>query len=159
MNHLRKFSLFVITALFAALALSAVTVSAEPANATVTLTEAQINSSFRVTNPVYRRLTNVRVDLQPGQAVVSATLTVRAPRGQTTTVYQTVSTWIPSIVNGRVSWTLSSATVNGSPASSQLVSQINAAVGASWRTYWRSQHPGRATAITVDDNQVVITYS
>ncbi|MBL8148181.1 MAG: hypothetical protein JNL34_17525 [Anaerolineae bacterium] len=159
MNHLRKSSLFVIAVLFAALALSAVTVSAEPANATVTLSEAQINSSFRVTNPAYRRLTNVRVDLQPGQASVSATLTVRTPRGQTTTVYQTVSTWIPSIVNGRILWTLSSATVNGSPASSQMISQINAAIGASWRAYWRGQHPGRATTITVDDNQVVITYN
>ena len=157
MNRQHRTLLLVIVS--ALLALSIAAVSAEPASATVTITEAQINSSFRVTNPVYRRLTNVRVDLQPGQAVVSATLTVRAPRGQTTTVYQTVSTWIPSIVNGRVSWTLSSATVNGSPASSQLVSQINAAVGASWRTYWRSQHPGRATAITVDDNQVVVTYS
>ena len=157
MNRQHRTLLLVIVS--ALLALSIAAVSAEPASATVTITEAQINSSFRVTNPVYRRVTNVRVDLQPGQAVVAATLTVRAPRGQTTTVYQTVSSWIPSIVNGRISWTLASATVNGSPASSQLISQINTAVGASWRTYWRSQHPGRATAVTVDDQQVVITYA
>jgi len=159
MNRTYRTLLLAAVIVSALLALSIAAVSAEPASATVTITEAQINSSFRVTNPVYRRVTNVRVDLQPGQAVVGATLTVRAPRGQTTTVYQTVSSWIPSIVNGRVSWTLASATVNGSPASSQLISQINTAVGASWRTYWRSQHPGRATAVTVDDNQVVITYA
>lgn len=158
MNHIRKSSLFILIAILSLFALSAV-VSAEPAQATVTLTEAQINSSFRVTNPAFRRVTNIRVDLQPGQAVVSATITVRAPRGGTTTTYQTVSTWIPSIANGRVTWTLLSATANGQPASSQLISQINTSIGASWRAFWRIQHPGRATGITVDDNQVVITYS
>lgn len=158
MKHLLKSGLFVFAAVLTLFALS-VAVSAEPAQATVTLTETQINSSFRVTNPVYRRVTNLHVDLQPGQAVVSATVTLRAPRGQTTTIYQTVSTWIPSVVNGRVTWTLTSATANGSPASSQVISQLNAAIGTSWRAYWRGQHPGRVSAITVDDNQAVITYS
>ncbi|MFN8377889.1 MAG: hypothetical protein U0452_04385 [Anaerolineae bacterium] len=159
MNRIRKSSLFVLFALFALFTLSAVMVSAEPANATVTITEAQINNSFRVNNPAYRRVSNVQVNLVPGQAVVSATITIRAPRGQTTTSFQTVSSWIPSIVNGHINWTMSSATANGTPASSQLVGQINAAIGASWRAYWRSQHPGHATAITIDDNQVIITYN
>ena len=151
--------LLMVTVLVALLAASVVSVSAEPAAATRTLTEAQINSSFRVSNPINRHFSNVSVDLQPGQAVVSATMTVRAPRGQASTTYQTVSTWAPSIVNGAVRWTLVSATANGSPASSQLISHINTSIGTSWRAYWRAQHPGRATGVTVDDNQVVITYS
>jgi hypothetical protein len=159
MNRIRTSALVVFAVLAALLALSAITVSAEPASATITISESQVNSTFRVTNPINRRVTNVAVDLQPGQAVVSATLTVRAPRGQATTSYQTVSIWTPSVVNGHITWTLVSATANGTPASSQLVSQINTSIGTSWRAYWRSQHPGRATGVTVDASQVVITYS
>lgn len=159
MNRVRKSVLLVIVVFAALFGLSVVSAGASPAEATVTLTEAQINSSFRVTNPINRRITNVNVDLQPGQAVVSATMTVRGPRGQATTTYQTISTWTPAIVNGHVTWTLVSATANGSPASQQLINQINSSIGTSWRAYWRSQHPGRVTGVTVDDNQVVIAAS
>ena len=38
---------------------------------TVTLTETQINNSYRVTNPRARSITNVNVDLQPGQVVIT----------------------------------------------------------------------------------------
>ncbi len=156
MKHARKLVLLVIIAI---LAVGALAVSAEPAARAVTVTEQQINSSFRVTNPVGRRVTNVRVDLQPGQAVISSTITLRRPAGQSSTTNQTVSTWTPTVTGGRLSWVLTSATVNGSPASADLINQINTAIGTSWRSYWRVQHPGRATAVTIDDNQVVITFS
>lgn len=156
---MKRTRIALVVAVIALLAVSALSISAAPAAATVTITETQVNGSFRVTNPVNRRVTNVRVDLQPGQAVVNATITIRAPRGNSTTSYQTVSTWTPSIVNGYVRWTLTSATANGAPASTDLITQINTSIGASWRAYWRGQHPGRATAITVDDTRVVITYS
>jgi hypothetical protein len=156
MQHLRK---VMLVAVLTMLTLSAFSVSAAPAARAVTITEQQINSSFRVTNPVSRRVTDVRVDLQPGQAVISATITLRRPAGQATTSFQTVSTWTPVITNSRLSWTLTSATVNGSAASTDLINQINAAIGTPWRSYWRTRHPGRLTAITIDQQQIVLTFS
>jgi hypothetical protein len=129
-------------------------VAALPAFATrtVTITEDQINDSFRVNNPVGRRISNVSVDLQPDQAVVSATWSTRRESSAV------VATYAPSVSNGRVSWTVVSITVNGQPASASLLTQINNSISASWYNYIRNQAgSGRITAVTVSDTDITFT--
>ena len=119
---------------------------------TVTLTEAQINSSYRVTNPARRSITNVNVDLQPGQVVITATFT--APKTDPIAVSVTL---VPSVSNGRVYWTVLSATANGKTASADLLTQINASISTSWRNYWKGKHPGYVTELTVSDDSITWT--
>jgi hypothetical protein len=66
----------------------------------------------------------------------------------------------PSISNGRVYWTVTAVTANGDPVSSDLLAQINASIGASWRNYIRRQMgTGRITAFDVGDTAIVVTVS
>jgi len=125
----------------------------------IIITEETINDSFRVTNPARRRVENVVIDLQPGQSVISATITLRAPRGTDTTVLDAVGVYTPYIENGRVYWTLASATVDGVPATSDQISIINAALGASYRNYLRTSiRPGRVTEIVITDTDIQYFY-
>ncbi len=151
MNTIRK-------GLIALVVLSALAVSAAPAFAqtgstrTITLTEADINASFRVTNPPRRTVTNVHVDCQPGQVVISATMTYRGHPPM-----QVAATFAPSINNGRVYWLVSAATVNGQPASLELLQQINASISASWRNYFRRQlPPGHVSAIEITEDAITV---
>lgn len=145
--------LFFIVVLVVMLAALAVPTFAQENTRTVTRTEAQVNSSYRVTNPARRSITNVYVDLQPEQVVISATVTFR--RGEPT---QTETTLVPTITNGRVYWTVISATVNGQPASADLLAQINASITSSWRNYVRQQAPtGHVSAIEITDDAVTVT--
>ncbi|MGQ9908440.1 MAG: hypothetical protein ACUVS2_06345 [Candidatus Flexifilum sp.] len=121
---------------------------------TVTYTEAEINASYRVTNPVRRSISNLSVDLQPGMAVISSTHTLRV-RGQDV-VYACSSVWSPVIANQRLTWNLNSATCNGQPAPQQLINQVNASIGSSWRNYWRGQHGGRVQSVTITDDAIVL---
>jgi hypothetical protein len=121
---------------------------------TVTFTEEQVNDAYWVTNPPRRSVSNVAVDLQANQAVVSATITHRR------VTYATVSTWTPSVVNGRLTWTLASATANGQPASQDLINQINASIASSWRRYWLDQiGNGRLQSIVMSDTDVTLTFA
>jgi flagellar basal body-associated protein FliL len=121
---------------------------------TITITEEQVNNAYWVTNPARRSVTNISVDLQPGQAVVSATIVYRR------VTYATVSTWTPSVSNGRLTVTLTSATANGQPASQDLINQINASIGTSWRRYWQDQAgTGRLQSVTVTDTDMTLTFA
>jgi hypothetical protein len=122
------------------------------ADKTVSLTETQINDSYRVTNPRNRKITEVHVDLQPGQAVITATFT--APNTKPIPVSVTL---VPSLSNGRVYWTVSAATANGQAASSDLLAQINASISSSWRNYWKGKVTGKVTAFTISDDSVTWT--
>lgn len=119
---------------------------------TVTLTESEINSSYRVTNPRHRSISAVNVDLQPGQVVITATFT--APKTSPIPVSVTL---VPSVSNGRVFWTVSAATANGQPASADLLAQINASITSSWRNYWKGKNPGYVTALTISDDSMTWT--
>lgn len=148
------------TVVFAALMLIVpLSVSAQSATTsrTVTITEETINDSYRVTNPYRRAVSNMTVDLQEGQAVISYTWTARAPRGTATTRYSIVSVWTPRVSSGRVFWTLASATANGQPASQEIVDQVNASIGSSWRSFVRNQHPGRVTGVSITDDMIILT--
>lgn len=153
---MRKFAtIMLFVGMIAALALPAAGASAQTATTrTTTVTEAQINASYRVTNPVRRAVSNVSVDLQPGVAVINSTHTYRS-QGQDR-VFVCASLWTPGINNGVIIWSLNSATCNGQPASQELVNQINTSIGSSWRNYWRTQRGGRVQSVTVTDTEVVI---
>jgi hypothetical protein len=116
---------------------------------TVTLTETDINNSYRVTNPARRSITNVHVDLQPGQVYITATFT--APK---TSPIPVSATLVPSVSNGRVYWTVSAATANGKPAPADLLAQINASITSSWRNYWKNKYPGYVTSLTITDDTI-----
>ena len=119
---------------------------------TVTLTETDINNSYRVTNPARRSITNEHVDLQPGQVVITATFT--APK---TSPIDVSVTLVPTVSNGRVTWTVLAASANGQPASADLLAQINASISSSWRNYWKNKHPGYVTALTISDTDITWT--
>jgi hypothetical protein len=127
---------------------------AAPAAArTITLTEAQINKQYWVTNPRGRAVTNRSVDLQPGQVVINDTLA--RPRQKTVQVSATIA---PTLSNGRVTWALTAATVDGQPASAELQAQINARIASSWARYAKQrQGAGRVSAITITDSELTVT--
>ncbi len=130
-------------------------VTAEPGSGVVavTVTEAQINASFAVTNPVNRNLSDVYVDLQPGQVVITATYTARARGGQQSAVIAVVLT--PTVSNGRVEWNVVSATANNQSVSAEIINQINAALNASWRRWIAGQAPtGRVSSVTISDSEI-----
>ena len=145
--NVRKFSLIALLVVILG-AMAFPTLAAEKV-VTITLSESDINSSFRVTNPRLRTITNVNVDLQPGQVVITATFT--APKTSPIPVSVTL---VPSVSNGRVTWTVLSATANGRAASADLLTQINASISTSWRNYWKGKRPGYVTSLTVSDDTI-----
>jgi hypothetical protein len=124
---------------------------AQGSTRTRVITEADINSSYRVTNPARRAITDVVVDLQPGQVVISSTH-VYANRS-----YDVVSVFTPTITGGRVVWQAQSITANGQAASQALVDQVNTSIMTSWRNYVRMQVSGRVQSIEITDNEIIIT--
>ena len=154
--------MILLTTLLALCAVSIPLTSAQDCPATGTpvtksYTEAEINSSFRVTNPANRNVSNVYVDLQPDQVLLSETYTWRSPSGLRTD--DVVALLIPSLTNGRVYWSVVSITANGQPASAELVAQINASLATSWRRWFGENGPaGRVTDLTITDDTISYTY-
>jgi len=142
-----------LTLIVTVLALFVAVVPSFAQSASVTLTEDRINQTFRVTNPPRATVSNVRVDLQVGQAVINLTVTPR--RGNQTPIGGSV-TLVPSIVNGQVNWTAASASANGNPASGDNLAVLNS-IANGWSTYFRAQARGTVTAISISDT--AITYS
>ena len=146
----RKLSLIALLMLVLA-AMAFPTLAAEK-TVTVTLSESDINSSYRVTNPRNRTISAVNVDLQPGQVVITATFTT--PKVSSIPVSVTL---VPTLSNGRVTWTVSSATANGQAASTDLLAQLNASISSSWRNYMKGKVTGKITAFTITDSSVTWT--
>ncbi len=123
----------------------------------VTYTEAQINASFRVTNPVIRNFSSLYVDLQPGQVTITGNYTWRSSTGVRTDSFAASLT--PTISNGRVYWSVISLMVDGQPASEDLITQINASLETAWRRWFEENGPaGRVTDITITDDDISYTY-
>ncbi len=137
----RKISL--IALLMVVLAAMAFPTLAAEKTVTVTLSESEINSSYRVTNPRNRTISAVNVDLQPGQVVITATYTT--PKVNSIPVSVTL---VPTLSSGRVTWTVSSATTNGKAASTDLLAQLNASISSSWRNYMKGKACKRSSAIS-----------
>lgn len=154
MKHLTKvLSVLLLITAFAAIALPAAAQS--DGGKSKTITEETINDSYKVSNPWRRSVTDLSVDLQPDQIVVSATITFR--RGAT---YDTATTLIPTVTNGRVTWSVEEALIDGEPASDDLLTQINDSIASSWANYVKTNGPsGRITAVDITDDALTITYA
>ncbi|MBE2183782.1 MAG: hypothetical protein IAE89_10185 [Anaerolineae bacterium] len=122
----------------------------------VTITEEQINDSFAVTNPSRRRASDVVVDLQAGQVQLSFDWSNRRPDDGVANA-SVSSIWAPLLENGRLFWTLESATVDGEPASEEMMEQINTQLSSRWRNYMRRHMPrGWMTNVTITDTEMTI---
>jgi hypothetical protein len=129
--------------------------AAEGKARTMVLTEEKINRNYRITNPAYRNITDMSVDLQEGQVIVSATITLRdkAPVG-------VVVIFVPVLKDGRAYWTVSAATKDGAPASGEVLNEINSRITASWRHYFRERMgPGRLDSLEISDKAITITFA
>lgn len=123
---------------------------------TITLTEEEINSSFRVTNPARVSISNKSVDLQSGQVVVTATYTPQ--RGTASNAYTIATTLVPTVSNGRVTWTATSIVVNGTGVSAQQINQANNAIASAWRRLsqgYVGKH--QVTGLTITDTSITYT--
>ncbi|MBX3085846.1 MAG: hypothetical protein KF716_29680 [Anaerolineae bacterium] len=148
-----------LIALVAVAILAASVVVAAPASAatarTVTLTEAQANQLYIVTNPYNRAITSRVVDFQPTQVVISTSFEYRA--GKTA---NTVTTIVPVISNGRLSWRVTSRARNGEAVPQDVINQINTSISTSWRNWVKGKLPtGKITSVTISDVDMVIAYT
>lgn len=126
------------------------TVTVDTSSVTATLTESTINSSWRIVTSTRLRVSNVSVDLQPNQAVITGTLTLNSG-----TVYNVQLVTTPTVSGGKVTWTVLSATVNGEAATSTQLTQINTAILNSWTNYISTQYgPKTVTAVTITDTDI-----
>lgn len=146
--------ILIVLSMIVVLVMSALPAFAQESR-TITFTEDQINESYRVTNPIRRSLSDVSIDLQPGQAVQTATYTRRGHEP-----VELITTFIPNISNGRIYWSVSSITAHGEAISEDLLNQINASIESSWRRYFREHaKPGRVMSIDISDTEVVVIYT
>jgi hypothetical protein len=153
MKYLKvTFKLLIVVAMIGVLAGAVAPAFAQTTN-TRTITEAEINASYWVTNPTNRAVTNRSVDLQSGKVVVNATITRRGKDP-----VQAVTTYVPTITNGRVYWSVTARTHNGQAVPADVLAQINAHISASWRNFFRQKAgAGRITSIVISDTTITIT--
>lgn len=150
---LMKHKLILAFSLIAVLAAAAVPAFAQTSSRTFTKTEDQINQAYWVTNPWRRSLSDVFVDVQEGQVVISATYSARH-----TGPFAIATTLVPAISNGRVFWTATTVTRDGVPVSDALLAQINAQITSSWLSFWRTNGPaGHVTDILIANDAIAIT--
>ena len=162
---MNKKTLVLVVAVIALLIVALPMVSAQAATpsavGTLTITETQINNSFRVTNPINRHITNVHVDLQSangGQVEITGTYTWRTGHGTQSANIAVVL--VPVVSNGRLYWNVTSITDNGQPASADLVAEVNAHLAAAWRNYIKGKLPtGRIVSVTITDTEITFTYT
>jgi hypothetical protein len=142
-----------VLGMLAVLAAFAVPTFAADTTRQIIVQESTINSSYWVTNPAWRAVSDRAVDLQSGQVVVSETIT----RRNRETVAVTI-TYVPYIENGRIFWTAAAATKDGSPVSDDLLKEINDHMTSSWRHYIRTHKlPGRVSQVDISDTAITIT--
>ena len=119
------------------------------------ISEETINDSYRVSNPWRRSVSDLSVDYQADQVDISATMTFR--RGA---AHETVITLVPAVTNGRVTWTVDEALIDGEPASGDLLTQINDSIASSWINYVKAHGPsGRIVAVEITDDALTLSYT
>ncbi len=119
-------------------------------------TESELNDAYVVTTPRRQTLSDMYVDLQPGQVVISATFTP-ALRGEP---IETVTTLVPEIDNGQITWTVIAISADGQPASGATLTQINNAIVNSWLAHWRQNlGPNALTGVVILDDSITFSYS
>jgi len=120
----------------------------------VVITEAQINESFRVNNPRRVHVSDLKVDLVPGEVVTQATYTFRNGESVTATATLTVE-----VLNGRAYWTVVNASTADGTISDSLLAQMNTSIESSWRNYLRGQRVGKLTDVTISETEITLTYA
>lgn len=158
-RHCRRSLAILFSVMFVAI-FGVASVGAQPATPTPrTVTEAQVNSTYRVTNPIRRAVTSVHVNLLPGQVQLNATITLNRNGGTLGGTPRAVNVLLtPTITNARVTWTVNSITVDGAAATAEQTATINTLLGETWRAYFVSQYSGAVTALTLTDNNFTITF-
>lgn len=150
--------LLTLAALFV-VALPLAVASAQTITCTVTWTEAEINSAYAITNPAFRQVSDLVVDLQPGQAQVTFTLSMRVPR-EGVVAYPISAVLVPTIEDGRVLWSVTTTTVDGSALDEAAIERINNAIAQSWVRYLRlNLGPGTVTSITITDTELITVHT
>ena len=143
----------VVLGMFALLAVLVVPTFAADTTKQIVVQETDINSSYWVTNPSWRAVTDRSVDLQSGQVVVSETITRRGHDPVAVT-----ATYVPSVANGRIFWTATAVTKDGNPVSEDFLNEINSHMTSSWRHYIREHRiPGHVTQVDISDSAMTIT--
>lgn len=157
MKSVRKISLgLLIVAILSVLVAPTFAQSQTQRTVTITVTEDEINTSFRITNPARVTISNKSVDLQVGQVVVTATYTPRRSRDGASYTVQT--TLVPTLADDRVTWTATSVIVNGSNITDQQLSTANNAVASAWRRLSQGHTGSRnITALTITDTDITYT--
>ncbi|NDJ78805.1 MAG: hypothetical protein GYB65_21350 [Chloroflexi bacterium] len=111
-------------------------------------TEAYINSTFGVTSSQY---SDLYIDLQPGQVVMSANVT-----GDSGTVPETI-TFVPVVENGVIRWVITSLTINGQPLDEATIDSLNDTALTSWTNIiWQSARY-TITSVTITDDTISAT--
>lgn len=147
------FKRILFTVVMIGLLVPAAFVSAQEDTRTVEITEAQLNESFRVTNPWRRSLTDMSVDIQEGQAVISGTYTRRAFSVGFSAIYQ------PSIEGGDIYWTLVSFDVDGTGVPQSTLDTINNSLARELRRTVKSYYNFfTVTDIQLSGDVVTISY-
>jgi uncharacterized protein YndB with AHSA1/START domain len=145
--------LAVVLGMLALLTAFAVPTFAADTTKQIVIQESDINSSYWVTNPAWRAVTDRSIDLQPGQVVVSETITRRGHDPVAVTI-----TYTPYIENGRLFWTATAMTKDGNPVSDDFLKEINNHMTSSWRHYIRTHRvPGHVTQVDISDSAITIT--
>ncbi len=125
---------------------------AQDTTRTITRTEDEVNQSYWVTNPGWRAITDRYVDLQNGQVVVKESITRRGKDPLAVEI-----TYVPSIENGRIFWTITSVLHDGQSAAQEIIDQANANRSNSWRNWWRRNGAaGKVQSITITDSDVTV---
>lgn len=119
---------------------------------TLIISEAEINQTYRVTNPANITITDVYVDLQPGQVVTSATLNLASG-----SVVEEVVVFVPQINDGVVWWLVSSVTLGGEPVSQDVLDGLNDALTSYWMdAVWRYTSTYAVSSVTITDDQIEV---
>lgn len=147
--------LLALAALLVVVVLPFAAASAQTITCTVTWTEAEINSAYAITNPAFRQVSDLVVDLQPGQVQINFTLSIRVPR-EGIVVHPISAVLVPAIEDGRVLWSVTTTTVGGSALDEAMIDRINDAIAQSWRRYLRANlGRGTVTSITITDTELI----
>jgi hypothetical protein len=114
------------------------------------ITEDFINQSFRVTHPQSYTITGVHVDLQPGQAVISANLNLSSGK-----VLAEQVTFMPTVSDGVLFWIVSAATLDGQSLDPAIIARYNDAVTAFWSSaVWSQVADYAVTRVTITDTEI-----
>ncbi|MEO0561646.1 MAG: hypothetical protein AAF125_06015, partial [Chloroflexota bacterium] len=121
----------------------------------ITITEERAQQAVDIRTYRRDRFDNMRVDMQPGQVVLSGT--VNPWFG---TSFDGTLTLVPGVENGRVVWNATAGTINGATASASEIDRLNREIGASLRRYAKQTlDPGRVIGVEVTADALFISYA